>query len=297
MEGHLAVMRTKSMKALATISTAAEIAGVQWQDFARVIPQRVESMACYGFELCIIAPTARSRLNSMQRMWGASMLGIFPGDPDFNRVAGWKLLVEMGWQGRLWHRAVVKALMLEERAALAGWAPLSAVLGHSKEVSGSWLRTAGDLRRLYAIPAFDRAAARKAPSRSAARERLKKYRKECVEPRVFAEAEREVARERAAPSNALYGVLHPSWGPVAEAVENHEWGPCTLDDYRAWSRLRVMQHWRTACPVCGGEGPTAEHILGEHATPRLPLPAEDSGDGALWYLRTDLPPATLRRNI
>ena len=88
-----------------------------------------------------------------------------------------KLLVGMGWQGRLWHRAVVKALMLEERRALAGWAPLDAVLGHSKEVSGSWLRTAGDLRRLYAIPAFDRAAARAAPSRSAARERLKKYRK------------------------------------------------------------------------------------------------------------------------
>ena len=154
------------------------------------------------------------------------------------------------------------------------------------------------MRERYGVLPFARAQAQRAPSRAAVRERLKRYRKKEVEPRVWAEAEEEVARERAKPANALYNLLHPGAGPVAHVLEGHEWGPATLQDYRRWARMRVLlDKWPQSCPVCGAEGATAAHILGEHAVPVAPLPSEAVRGGVLWYLRTDVGPADLRRNI
>jgi hypothetical protein len=192
---------------------------------------------------------------------------------------------------------VVKAIMLEERAALSEWEPLQAMLRHSQGLLGSWSSKVRALRGKYQIPAFDREAARGAPSADAVRARLSKFRKEKVEPRIFEEAEEEIARERARPENTLYSMLHPGRGPVADVLEGHEWGMQTLSDYRAWSRLRMFLRVPGACPVCGNEDGSAEHILGAHAVPRFPLPEADDGEGMLWYLRTDLAAAVMRRNI
>ena len=149
--------------------------------------------------------------------------------------------------------------MLDERAHLSSWEPLKAVLRHSREVPGSWQQAVAALRERYGVPPFARAQAQRAPSRAAVRERLKRYRKKEVEPRVWAEAEEEVARERAKPANALYNLLHPGAGPVAHVLEGHEWGPATLQDYRRWARMRVLlDKWPQRCPVCGAEGATAE---------------------------------------
>ena len=71
-----------------------------------------------------------------------------------------------------------------------------------------------------------------------------------------------------------------------------------MQDYRRWARMRVLlDKWPQNCPVCGAEGATAAHILGEHAVPVTPLPSEAVRGGVLWYLRTDVGPADLRRNI
>ena len=52
------------------------------------------------------------------------------------------------------------------------------------------------------------------------------------------------------------------------------------------------------CPVCGAEEGTAAHILETHAVPRVPLPTGAWLQGGVYYyLRTDLEPPALRRNI
>ena len=172
----------------------------------RVVPKRVATKACFGVELVVVNQGAPARLNAMQRYWVAAILGAFPGDPGSNRMAGWKLMVELGWTCRLWQWAVTKAIMLDERAHLSTWAPLKAVLRHSRTVPGSWQEAVAALRERYGVPPFARDQARLAPSRAAVRERLKRYRKMEVEPRLWAEAEKEVARERAKPANALYNL-------------------------------------------------------------------------------------------
>ena len=214
MDCHLAAMWDKARAALATISISAELAGVGWDDFVRVVPKRVVTKACFGVELVVVNQGAPARLNAMQRYWGAAILGAFPGDPGSNRMAGWKLMVELGWTCRLWQWAVTKAIMLDERAHLSTWAPLKAVLRHSRKVPGSWQEAVAALRERYGVPPFARDQARLAPSRAAVWERLKRYRKREVEPRLWAEAQEEVARERAKPTNALYNLLHPGSGPV-----------------------------------------------------------------------------------
>ena len=82
-------------------------------------------------------------------------------------------------------------------------------------------------------------------------------------------------------------------------LEGHEWGPETMQDYRRWTRLRLLLRWPGTCPCCGIEEPAAEHILETHARPLLPPEATEGPDslGALTLLRTDLAWGVLRRNI
>ena len=101
MARHLASMRAKGRRALALICTAADVAGLNWDDFARVVPQRVEAKACYGAELTIVPAQVPGKLNSLQREWGRALVGLYPGMPGYMEVAGWKLLVELGWGARL----------------------------------------------------------------------------------------------------------------------------------------------------------------------------------------------------
>ena len=54
--------------------TAAKLAGLEWEDFARVVPQRVQQKATFGMALTIHNPAAESRLNALQRPWGAARL-------------------------------------------------------------------------------------------------------------------------------------------------------------------------------------------------------------------------------
>ena len=86
---------------------------------------------------------------------------------------------------------------------------------------------------------------------------------------------------------------------MANVLEGHEWGPETLQDYRRWTRLRLLLKWPGKCPYCGAEDPSAEHILEAHARPLLPPEATEAADGvgALTLLRTDLAASALRRNI
>lgn len=154
MEAHLAAMKKKSMEALGIIATAADIAGLAWDDYARVVPKRVETKACFGIELTIVNKGAERKLNAMQRQWGAAVFGIYQGGPMFAEVAGWKLLVELGWRSRLWDRTVVKAVMLEVRAKLAQWSLLHDVLRISQGVKGSWMSAVAELREEFQIPPF-----------------------------------------------------------------------------------------------------------------------------------------------
>ena len=87
-------------------------------------------------ELDIVNDNARARLNAMQREWGAAFLGFFPGAPLYSEVAGWNLLVELGWRGRQYHSAAIRAVMAEERAWATDWDTLHEVLGESREVAG-----------------------------------------------------------------------------------------------------------------------------------------------------------------
>ena len=154
-----------------------------------------------------------------------------------------------------------------------------------------------EFRGTFAIPPFDRGAARAAPSRAAQRARMRRYRIEEVEPRIFAATEEEIVAERRKPEHALYTRLHPGTGPVAAVFRNHEWGPETLPDYCRWVRLRVLLRCPAGCPVCPSVDGTAEHILGAHAAPRLWSGAELLAADPLRLLRTDLPAPELRRNI
>ena len=80
-EQHIAEMRAKAKTALATIATAAELAELRWDDYIRVVPQRVESRALHGQELVIVNDKAQAHLNSMQREWGAAIFGFFQERP------------------------------------------------------------------------------------------------------------------------------------------------------------------------------------------------------------------------
>ena len=217
-------MKNKSASALRAVATAARLAGLEWEDFARVVPQRVQQKATFGMSLTVHNPAAESQLNALQRAWGAALLDLHPGDPQFTAVAGWKLLLELGWPARLWSMALAQAVMLEERAALAEWPLLHQVLECSRVLTGAWMHAVQEIRDGFAIPPFDRGAALRAPSRAAKRARLRQYRLEVVEPRIFAATEEEIANERQKPQNSLYTRLHPGRGPVAAVLKNNEWG-------------------------------------------------------------------------
>ena len=194
-EKHIAVMRAKATAALATVATAAELAELRWDDYIKVVPQRVESRALYGQELVVINENAPARLNATQREWGAALFGFFAGAPLYTEVAGWKLLVELGWRGRQWHRAAIKAVMAEERAWASDWETLHAVLKLSQEVDGGWLRAVQKLRGRCRIPPRHIAPDEESKSKGAVKFRLNRYREEQVEPRVYKEAEEEVQKE------------------------------------------------------------------------------------------------------
>lgn len=225
------------------------------------------------------------------------MLDLYPGGPQFSEVAGWKLLVELGWPARLWVVARVQAVMLAERAALAEWPLLHAVLERSSLIRGAWMYAVEELRAGYGLPQFDRAAARRAPSRAARRARLRQYRTEVVEPRMFEDTEAEIRAERQKPAHALYNRLHPGRGPVAGVLQGNEWGPETLGDYKRWVRLRILLRCPSGCPACTSVDGTAEHILRAHAAPKVWQGEELDRADPFRLLRTDTPTAELRRNI
>ena len=296
-EKHIAEMRAKAKTALATIATAAELAELRWDDYIRVVPQRVESRALHGQELVIVNDKAQAHLNSMQREWGAAIFGFFPGAPLYTEVAGWKLMVELGWRGRQWHRAVIKAIMAEERAWATDWGTLHDVFELSEKVDGGWLRAVQRLRERYNIPKRQVAPGEESKSKAAMRYRLERYRVEQVEPRVYKEAEEEILKERAKPGNAVYAALHPGRDSVAAALKGNGWGHQTVADYRRWAALRLVLWHPRGCPVCHIMDGSAVHILEAHCAPRLPDSATSGPLGALALLQTSKPPDELRRNI
>ena len=84
----LAAMREKSLEAVAVIAMAAQIAGISWDAYARVVPQRVETKVGQGIEFTILNPQAETNLNALQKMWGAALIDVYPGDLYFSQYAG-----------------------------------------------------------------------------------------------------------------------------------------------------------------------------------------------------------------
>ena len=109
----------------------------------RAVPVRVESKARLGAEFTILNEKAPGRLDEMQRIWGAALLDVYPGNAAFTRIAGWKLLCELGWTARQWHRTVVRAAMLEERAKVSGWHALTTAMRLATRTSGRGLLPGG----------------------------------------------------------------------------------------------------------------------------------------------------------
>ena len=262
----------------------------------RAVPVRVESKACQGAEFTILNENAPSRLNEMQRMWGAALLDVYPGNALFTRIAGWKLLCELGWNARQWHRTVVRAVMLEERARLSGWHTLTAAMELAASTPGGWTHKVRRLREEFGIPEA-RPPMAAALSKGSAKYRARLYRRTAVEPAVHGSTEEELRSSRADPRNALYSALHPGRGPVAGCLQGHGWGVHTVGDYKRWALLRVVLRFEGGCSVCRTADPTAEHFLGAHAAQRVHEGIPQTPLGPLWLLRTDLPWGTLRRNI
>ena len=258
--------------------------------------QRVETKVGQGIEFTILNPQAETKLNALQKMWGAALIDVYPGDPYFSRLAGWKLLRELGWPARLYHRALVKAIMLEERAQLSGWDTLTAALGLSGSITGSWTNTVALRKTEFEVPPADRSRIAAADTAGGRRHRLRRYRKEVVEPALFSATEAEIARELANPRHSTYAALHPGRGPVVGVLQGHGWGPATLMYYKVWVRLRLTLRCEGGCPVCGSADGTAEHIL-THGASRIPEGVPKSPLGPLWLLKTNLEAAKLRRNI
>jgi hypothetical protein len=296
MSSHLSQMRPKSRSALTSVATAARIAALSWEDFARVVPIRVLTKACHGMALVVVNPDAEHRLNALQREWGAALFGLHPGMPLFCVVSGWKLLVELGWRARLYLEAVVQAIMLEERAALSHWPLLHAVLRRSTAIPGGWQFAVNELRERFGVPPFDRVAAQAASSGDAQKARMRRYRKTIVEPLVFGLTEDEMAEARRRPGQEAYAKLHPGRGPVAGVLKGHGWGPDTMPDYRRWARLRLVMRVHGRCPECDALDGTAEHILA-HTMDRVRAAGHRVPAEALDFLRTDVPADQLRRHV
>ena len=154
-----------------------------------------------------------------------------------------------------------------------------------------------EIRDGFAIPPFDRGAALRAPSRAAKRARLRQYRLDKVEPRIFAATEEEIANEHQEPQSSLYIRLHLRRGPVAAVLKNHESGAETSVDYRRWVRLRVLLRFPAGCRPCPSVDGTAEQILSAQAAPRLWSGGELRAVDLFRLLRTALPAEELRRDI
>ena len=118
---------------------------------------------------------------------------------------------------------------------MANWETLAKVLRISGNVVGSWRHAVQKVRERYAVPPRQGLEGGSGATPGAIRYHLKKYHVEEVEPRVFAEAERELQQERSKPDNALYNALHPGQQGVAELLQGHGWGPRTISDYKKWT--------------------------------------------------------------
>ena len=145
-----------------------------------------------------------------------------------------------------------------------------------------------ELKEQFQVPPFDRAAARLAPSKESRRTRLRKDRKEVVDPRVFKRTQQEVAEERRKMGNMLYFELRPGRGPVASTPDGHGWGPQTLADYHRSARRRLLMRVEGLRPECGGLDHTACHIVG-HVHARLREAGAKAFELVLHLLRMDAP--------
>ncbi len=224
----LVAMREKSLEAVAVIAMAAQIAGISWDAYARVVPQRGETKVGQGIEFTILNPQAEAKLNALQKMWGAALIDIYPGDPYFSRLAGWEPLREFGWPARLYHRALVKAIMLGERAQLSGWETLTAALGLSGSITGSWTNTVALRKTEFEVPPADRSRIAAAHTAGGRRYRLRRYRKEVVEPPLFSDGSGDCARTSEPPAQHL--CRPPSGtGPSSWCIPGPRAGPGDID--------------------------------------------------------------------
>ena len=112
-EAHLSEMRRKSVAALPIIATISHLAGLSWEEHVRAVPVRVETKACQGAEFTILNQNAPSRLNEMQRTWGAALFDVYPGTGQQNTRGVWLLYSrcdEQGWSSGV--RSVQAAAVL-----------------------------------------------------------------------------------------------------------------------------------------------------------------------------------------